>query len=122
MAVFKLVEGLTYSGIAGENLTGKLNRFVSLNSSLEVVLAAENAVPIGTLFEEGPLGAAVSVQCGGIAKVIVDTAVSTPSTLVSVGAAGGAKPAGSTGVAGVALAAGAANVVIPVLFVPSAKA
>jgi hypothetical protein len=116
MAIFKLVEGLTYAAEAGEDLTGDLNKFVKLDSTGKVVLAGADEKALGTLFEEAPLAGAASVQIGGIAKVIASAAIAAGAR-VKV-AAGGLAVTGTTNPAGIALtAATAANSVIPVALV-----
>jgi hypothetical protein len=114
MAVFKLIEGLTYAGLAGENLVGKLNYLVNVNSDGEIVLGSDNGVVIGSLFEEGPAGAAVSVQLGGIAKVVCAGSI-TAGTRVACGTGGKVKTTSGTNPCGIALRDGSANKVIPIL-------
>jgi hypothetical protein len=117
MAIFKLVEGLTYAVEAGADLSTSLNRFVKINSSNQVVLAGSGDKVLGTLFEVAALNGPASVQFGGIAKVIAGAAVAAGARVQSDG--NGAAITLAAGVsAGMALfAASAAGEVIPVALI-----
>jgi hypothetical protein len=111
MAIFKLVEGLTYAAVAAEDLSASLNRFVKLDGNGEVVLCGADEKAIGTLFEAAALGAAASIQMGGICKVVAGTSI-TAGARVACGANGKAK-SGTTNPVGIALddAAGDGSVI-----------
>jgi hypothetical protein len=101
MAGFKLDEAWTVAGVAGEDLSAKVNYLVKMNSSGEIVLAGANEKALGTLFEAGPAGAAVSVAMGSILKVVASAAIAKGAR-VNV-AAGGLGVTGTTNPVGVAL-------------------
>lgn len=117
MAIFKLVEGLTYAVEAGADLSSSLNRFIKINSSNQAVLAGSGDKVLGTLFEVAALGGPASIQFGGIAKVVAGAAITAGSRVQSDG--NGAAITLAAGVsAGIALfAAAAAGEVIPVALV-----
>lgn len=117
MAIFKLVEGLTYAGEAGADLSTSLNRFVKVNSSKEIVLAGNGDKVLGTIFEAAASGGPVSVQFGGIAKVIAGAAI-TAGAQVQSDANGAAITLAAGKAAGISLdGASAAGVVTAVALV-----
>lgn len=83
MAIFKLVEGLTYAGDAGQDLSTSLNRFVKINSSKQIVLAGNGDAVLGTLFEVAASLGPASVQFGGIAKVVAGAAITAGARVQS---------------------------------------
>ena len=81
-----------------------------------MILAGADEKALGTLFEAGDEGAAVSVQMGGIAKIVASAAI-TVGARVGV-AAGGLAKSGTTNPVGLALSgASGANSVISVALV-----
>lgn len=116
MAIFKLVEGLTYAALAAADLRLKLNHIATIDAAGLIALCGNDAKALGTIFEVGDEGEPVSVQMGGIAKVVASAAIAAGAR-VACDANGQAKT-GTTNPLGIALAAaGAANVVIPVALV-----
>ena len=107
MAGFKLDEAWTFAGTAGEDLSTSLNRFVKMDSDGDIVLAGADEKAIGTLFEAGASGAAVSVAMGAICKVVASAAIAKGAR-VKVAASGKAVT-GTTNPAGVALSSAAAD-------------
>lgn len=102
MAVFKLVEGLTHATIAAADLSSSLNLFAKLDSSGEAVLCGDNEKPLGSIFEAADLGGAVSIQTGGICKVIAQAAIAAGAR-VACGTSGKAKTSTGTNPVGIAL-------------------
>lgn len=101
MAIFKLVEGLTYAADAGADLSSSINRFCKLNSDGEVVLCGDDEKPVGSIFEAGGLGAPISIQMGGICKVIASAGITAGQRVAC--AANGLAKAGTTNPVGIAL-------------------
>lgn len=117
MAIFKLVEGLTYAADAAADLSDSINRFCKLDSNGEVVLCGDNEKPIGSIFEGAELGQPASIQMGGICKVVASAAIAAGAR-VACAANGQAKTSTGTNPVGIALnAAGAAGVLVSVAMV-----
>lgn len=81
MAIFKVVEGLTYAEEAAADLTTSLNLFAKIDENTGRIDRARiaNEPVIGTIFEvplssTSPFGPA-TVQIGGIAKVKAGAAI-----------------------------------------------
>jgi hypothetical protein len=85
MAIFKLVEGLTYAVEAGADLSAGLNRFVKINSSKLAVLCGSGDKVLGTVFEVAASAGPVSIQFGGIAKVVAGAAITAGAQVQSDG-------------------------------------
>ena len=107
MAGFKLDEAWTHAAVAGEDLSAKINYLVKMNSSGEIVLAGADEKALGTLFEGGAAGAAVTVAFGAILKVVASAAIAKGAR-VKV-AAGGKGVTGTTNPVGMALSSCAAD-------------
>jgi hypothetical protein len=119
MAFEQVVEGLQYARAAGSDLTGKLHYICKLDSSANVVLAAAASDHLlGVIREENTSGNPVTVQFGGIAKVI---AGGTVTCGIRVTADSGGKAVNATTgncVLGVALEAALANEIFSVALLP----
>src|SRR5215831_6858558 len=89
---------LLYAHATGQDLTGKLFFFAKVDGNGNIVLAGAGDPAIGTVVEEGTLGAPASVQLNGIAKVLANGAI-TPGSRVQAHGTGQAIVIG----AGVAL-------------------
>ena len=107
MVGFKLDEAWTVAGVAGEDLSTKVNYLVKMNSSGEIVLAGANEKALGSLFEAGAAGAAVSVAMGSILKVVASAAIAKGARVAV--AAGGKAVTGTTNPVGMALSSCAAD-------------
>lgn len=123
MATFKVHESFLYAAEADADLRTKLNYFCKVSSDGEIALAGANEKVFGTIYEVNLSGSVpygpVTVQFGGIAKVVAGAAVAAGAQ-VSSDADGKGVTAG-TNAAGVALsAAGAANDVFEVALIGSA--
>ena len=101
MAGFKLVEGLTYAADAGADLSSSINRFCKLDSNGDVVLCGADEKALGAIFEAGGLGAPISVQLGGICKVVSSGNITAGARVAS--AASGLAKSGTTNPVGIAL-------------------
>jgi hypothetical protein len=107
--------GLSYARQAGADLSTALNKFASLDSSGNVVLASDNGLVLGTIIEEAPSGHPVTVQYGGQGKVICSGTIAAGAQIAS--AAGGlAKTSTGTNPIGIALEGGVINSVIEFAF------
>lgn len=115
MAIFKLVEGLTYSADAAVDLSNSLNRFCVINADGEVALCGADAKPTGTIFEAAELGQPVSIQIGGIAKVVAGETIAAGDRVNSM--ANGLAGQGTTNPAGIALNGAAVNELVSVALI-----
>ena len=115
MAIFKLVEGLTYAADAAVDLSSSLNRLCVINSDGEVALCGADAKAIGSIFEPGELGQPVSIQMGGICKVVAGEVIAAGDRVNSI--ANGLLGQGTTNPVGIALNGGAIGTVISVAMV-----
>lgn len=112
MATMKVHESFLYAAEADEDLRTKLNYFVKISADGEIALAGANEKVFGTVYEVNLTGTAgsygpVTVQFGGIAKVVAGAAIAAGAE-VSSDASGKAVTAGTNKV-GVALIAAAAD-------------
>lgn len=106
--------GQSYARQAGVDLSTALNKFASVDSAGNIVLAANDGVVLGTIIEEAPIGKPVTVQTGGNLKVICG-AIIAAGALVASGAGGLAKTSGGTNTVGIAVEGGAINSLIEVV-------
>lgn len=123
MATMKVHESFLYAAEADADLRTKLNYFCKVSSDGEIALAGANEKVLGTIYEVNLTGTAgqygpVTVQFGGIAKVVAGAAVAAGAQ-VSSDTNGKAVTAGTNAV-GVALTAALAeNDVIEVALIGS---
>ncbi len=119
MSIFKYSEGLSYARNAGADLSGDLNKIAHVDADGDIVLAGAGEHAIGTIYEAAVEDKPVTIQFGGIAKVICGGTV-TAGQRVASDASGLAVNAGSAGdfEIGTALTSGLVNEVIPVMLLP----
>lgn len=120
MAIQQVIESQLYARNAGADLSAKLHYLGHVDTDGDIVLAGAGDVSIGSIFEAAAANKPVTVQTGGIMKVLIGTGGITAGV--------GVKPeAGGTGVAGtaagsinvgIALESGAAGTVVSVLHYP----
>lgn len=97
MAIEQVVEGLQIARDAGADLTGKLFYLAKLDSAGKFVLAAaETDGVVGVIREANIANKPVTVQFGGIGKVLAGAAISAGDLLTS-NANGEAIPTTTTG-------------------------
>lgn len=93
MAIQKIHESLLYSADAGENLSAKLNYLAKIDTDGEIILATAGSAGF-PIIEAAASGDPVTIQFGGIGKVIaggtfnagVDLASDSAGKLVSASA------------------------------------
>ena len=119
MTIFKYPEGLSYARNAGADLSGDLNKIAHVDTDGDIVLAGAGEHAIGTIIEAAIADKPVTIQFGGIAKVILGGTV-TAGQRVASDAAGLGVNAGSADdyEIGTALTSGLVNEVIPVMLLP----
>ncbi len=119
MAYSQVVDGLLLALSAGANLTGKLYYIAKLSSGAAVLGAAATDKLIGVITEENVSGSPVTVQFGGIAKVIAGGSISEGDLITSDGN-GKAVATTSAGnrIIGIALSGADSGDVFPVLLTP----
>jgi len=121
MATFKIHESLTWACEAGEDLTGSLNRLVTMQADGTVKKSAAGEKALGPIIEV-PLSATAgrygpaSIQLGGIAKLSAAGAINAGQRVVPT--TNGQITTGTTNPVGVALeTASAANQLIAVAMI-----
>lgn len=86
MAWEQVVEGLEWAENAGANLAGKVHYIVKYDTNGAIVLAAAATDKIlGVLREDGASGKPVTVQFGGVGKVIAGGTIAAGDLLTSDG-------------------------------------
>lgn len=83
MSTSKLVAGLTYAGEANVDLSEKLHYFAKAVDGNKIDLAGDGANVIGTIVEAAAQGYGVTVQFGGIGKVIAGGSISANDDIAS---------------------------------------
>ena len=120
MSVYKDI-GLNYARNAGADLSDKLYYLAKVDTDGDIILASAGTDSVlGAISETAAQDHPVTVQFGGIAKVIAGAAITAGARVTSDGN-GKAVSTTTAGdrVCGIALwAAGAANEIIPVALVP----
>lgn len=120
MAIEQVVGSLQFAPLAGANLTGKLMLFAKMSADNTVVVAAAATDSIvGVIREENVQGKPVTVQFGGIAKVIAGGTIVAGNRITadSNGKAVATAVAGNL-VAGIAMHGADANDVVSVILIP----
>ena len=123
MAISKVHEALTHARNAGADLSAKLNYFAHVDTDGDLVLAGDGEHIAGNIIEAAVENKPVTVQFGGIGKVICAEAI-TPGARISSDADGKAvNSAVGDFEAGTALgdAASAAGDVISFLWLPGRR-
>lgn len=121
MAFEQVVEGLQVALTAGANLTGKLHYLVKMSADFTVVLAAAGTDQcVGVVREENTQNNAVTVQFGGIAKVIAGGTISAAGARITSDGSGKgvATTSAADKVIGVALEAAATNEIFSMMILP----
>jgi Uncharacterized conserved protein (DUF2190) len=119
MSIEVVPEGFLFAPAAGANLTGKLYYLAKMSADFAVVLAAAGTDQVvGVIKEENTSGNPVTVQYGGISKVLAGGTISAGNRLTSDGS-GKAVATTTAGdkVFGVALMAADSGDIISVLLV-----
>lgn len=120
MAIEQVVEGLQFAPNAGADLSGKLHLLVKMSADFTVVLAAAGSDQVvGVLREENTSGNPVTVQYGGIGKVVAGGTIVAGNRLTSDGSGKAvATTTAADKVIGVALMGADANDIFSFLFIP----
>lgn len=83
MAFNKVVEGLTHARNAGADLSEKLHYLAHVDTDGDIVLAGDGEHVIGAIIEAAAVDLPVTVQFGGIAKVILGATVASGARVAS---------------------------------------
>lgn len=83
MAISKLDEAHTWAALAASDLSTKLHYFAKVTTSGTIDLAADGGPVIGNLIEVDEAGKSVSVQFGGIGKVVAAETIDEGAVLAS---------------------------------------
>ena len=118
MTIFKDL-GLSYARNAGADLSGALNKFAHVDADGDIVLAAAGEHVLGTITEAAVENKPVTVQFGGIAKIICGGTINAGERVASDGAGlGVAASSADDFEVGTALETGLVNEVIPIVMLP----
>lgn len=83
MATTKLPESFTWSALAAVDLSAKLHYIAKVTSAGTIDLNTAGAPVLGTLYEVAEAGRSVSVQFGGIGKVIAGATIAAGDRISS---------------------------------------
>lgn len=83
MATQKIHEALLYARNAGADLSGKLNYFAKIDTDGDIVLAGDGEAVAGNITEAAAENSPVTVQFGGIGKVICAEAITPGARIAS---------------------------------------
>lgn len=114
MAINKVVEGLTYAAEGAVDHSSNLHKIATINSSEKVALCGDGAIPLGVLTEVDIADRPVTVQFGGIAKVLLGGTVNAGGVVASGAAGTGVAAAVNDFGLGIALRGGVSGDIIPV--------
>lgn len=116
MAIMKYDEAWSHAAEAAVDLTGKLHRFMKVDSAGKIAICGSGEAALGILYEECVLGAPATVMFGSIGKVILGATVAAGARVQSDG--NGAAITLAAGVArGIALEGGGAGQIIAMAFI-----
>ena len=119
MAIMKIHESLLWARNAGADLSEKLNYFAHVDTDGDIVLAGDGEHVIGNIIEAASENNPVTVQFGGIGKVVAGAAIVAGERIASDGD-GKAAPA-TTGEfsPGIALTSADVDDVFPFAYISS---
>lgn len=83
MAISKLDEAHTWAALAASDLSEKLHYFAKVDTDGLIDLAADGGPVIGNIIEGAEAGKSVSVQFGGIGKVVAAETINEGAILAS---------------------------------------
>ena len=118
MAIQKVNESDLYARNAGADLSGNLHYLAKVDTDADIILTAARAdAALGVVFEAAVADKPVTVQTGGIGKVICGEAIAAGEQ-IGCGADGKAIDADTAGdyVIGIALGAGSTDEIISFQF------
>lgn len=119
MAIFKVNESFVHALIAGEDLTGDLNKIVKINASGQAVLTSVSGeVCFGTVYEEAASGYPATIQFGCIAKVKLGGTVEAGQRVMGNTAGLGIAATSALYAIGQALVGGVSGDIVPVALNP----
>lgn len=117
MATMKYVESLSYARNAGADLSEKLNFFAKVDTDGDIVLAGDGEAVLGTIYEAAIENKPVTVQFGGIGKVIAAESITAGAIIASDNAGKAVAAAAGDFVVGIALTGADAGDVLSFAFV-----
>lgn len=116
MAISKLDEVCCWAAPAASDLSTKLNYFAKVDTSGNIDIAAGGANPvIGNLYEVAGLAKNVSVQFGGIGKVICAETIAIGAKVASNASGLAVNAAVGDWIVGIAISGAGANGIISFL-------
>jgi len=121
MAISKLVDALTWAAEAAVDLSAKLHYFAKVDTTGKIDLAADGGPVIGVIHEAAVAGRGVSVQFGGIGKVIAAQTIAIGAILASDNAGKAVPAAVGDWVVGIAISGGDADAVVSFIFASSRR-
>jgi hypothetical protein len=121
MAIMKIHESLLYARNAGADLSEKLNYFAKVDSDGDIVVAGDGQAVLGTLIESAIENKPVTVQFGGIGKVIAAESITAGAIIASDTNGQAVAAAAGDFVVGIALTGASANELVPFAFIPGRR-
>lgn len=116
MAISKMHESFTWAALAAADLSEKLHYFAKADTGGTINLAADGGPVIGTIIEAAASGAQVTVQFGGIGKVITAENIAVGAILASDTNGKAVAAAAGDWVVGIAIAAVSSGELVPFIF------
>jgi len=121
MATTKVPEAFTYAGEANADLSAKLHYFAKAVDGDKIDLAGDGATAIGTIIEAAAAGYGVTVQFGGIGKVIAAESIAANAIISSDTNGKAVNSAAGDYVVGVALNTAATSELCSFIFAPGRR-
>lgn len=119
MAINQIVEGLMYAQNAGADLSSALYKLAKIDTDGDIVLAGDGNKVAGAITEPAASGYPVTLQFGGIAKVVLGGTVAAGALVASNASGVGVTATSNEHAFGIALEAGVSSQVISVLISPT---
>lgn len=114
MATFQVPEAFLYAQDAGEDLSSALYKIAAVASDGDIELCGDGAAALGVIIEGNTENNPVTVQFGGIAKVLAGGAITAGSKVASDANGLLVTAAADDHAIGLALSAGDTSDIVPV--------
>lgn len=116
MAITKIHESLVHAGNAGADLSDKLHYFAKIDTAGNIVLCGDGEAALGTIIEAAGQDNPVTVQFGGIGKVVAGGSITAGSRIASDAAGKAVVAAVGDYEVGTALTSADANDIVSFVF------
>lgn len=115
MAIFQVPEAFLYAQNAGADLSSGLHKLAHIDTDGDIVLAGNGEPVAGVIIEGGEQNTPVTIQFGGIAKVLTGAAVTAGAQVASDASGLAVTATSDEHVFGIALASADSGDIIPVM-------